>query len=265
MTNVVKGAGAARHRAARKHQQKDVVVGGARTDALKEAAIKSTPRKAGKTQALKETAATAGGEASMHAKVLAFQETAIGLGWSVAYNEDEAGQHLTCTRDKETLTIFWLNGVYQRWAEHTFDGGAPQRVPNAKSGLRVLEAKPEQAAAAATKKKAAVRRQPGSKPARSTAVGDDGKVLTKAERIQIAMAGRPDIDWESMSDDEVLAFVNGKKLTWINTMTGNTTQARLVRDSNKTKIIHGSYGRGVTFVTTDGPFMSVALAHITAV
>lgn len=288
MTDTVKGAGrrraAARTQKTKRNEQRleevkrDEVTGNKPT-ARRRAAAKKAPakktvqvsgRQTGKTSKAREVAAKVADESGMHAKVKAFMDEAIKQGWSVEYREDDKGQHLRCTRGKEVLTIFWLAGVYQRWAEHTFDGGKPQRVPNAKSGYRVLEATEQQAAAAATKKRAVARKAPVKrvvvdKAGNKTTIETAG--MTVEEKIEVAMAERGSMVWEEaeMTDDELVEFFSNRSITWVNSMTGSVHSARFPKEGKHTKITEGKSGRAVEFASTDGPFVAVRLSSIITV
>jgi hypothetical protein len=220
MTKTVKGAGRKRYtQQKKKHDQRDVVVGGGEhTKVLKDAA-KSKPKK---KAAPKPKSKTAGDEPDWVASEP--------LGANVARMREAS---VTWRRISEIATE---NGHDVPWP----DGG--KLVREMKRHLNG-----------------------GASPTPSTR----SKVKATPEEAQMSMAKRladREVPWDGESTDEdMLAFLEGHTITFINGMTGTTESLRVPEGGKHTKLDHGENGPYITFASNEGPFRSISLSKITKV
>lgn len=71
------------------------------------------------------------------------------------------------------------------------------------------------------------------------------------------------VPWDDEStDEEVLAFLNGRRITYVFPPSGKEMQFSVLRDHPYNKIKEGKDGRYVEFCTTEGPFHAVSLSRI---
>jgi hypothetical protein len=111
----------------------------------------------------------------------------------------------------------------------------------------------------------------GKRKSRKSAASDgagEGKVSyaeTVEERLAEAMARRS-VPWDNEStSDEILQILNGKSIEFVSRISGNTTSAKILKDSKHTEIREGKDGPYITFVSTDGPFLNISLSRIISV
>ncbi len=236
MTNVVRGAGRARHSArAKKHNEQDKrVVGGNRDAALEAAAepLKKTTRKRAAANPAPAPATSQSTDwdktASLGANVDRLKTA--GVTWKAIAAAATANGHDTPYPD---------GGKLLRARKQFLAGTEGQE-------------KPARAAKGVARRKA-----PKIDP-------EPGEIAATAEeRIAAAVAGRT-VPWEDgveHSEADLIKMLEGRQITWVSGITGNEASCRVLA-SVHSKIEEGKAGPYITFVSQDGPFMNISLSRI---
>jgi hypothetical protein len=143
-------------------------------------------------------------------------------------------------------------------------------VPNAKSGLRVLERSEAEARSAAKKKsenkaRSAPRRTKMAAKVGSSIPADEFNQETLEQRVKRLVAERS-VPWDQeSSEDEIMEMLDGRSISWVSKLTGTIKGARIPKGSKHTQIGYGADGPYITFASMDGPFQSVSLPRILTV
>lgn len=226
MTKVVRGAGRAKAAAQKKkHDQKDPVVGGNRDAALKKAAKPPAKKAAAKKSAPASTAGDWDSEATLGANVDRLKTA--GVTWRGIQELASANGH----------DIPWP------------DGGKLLRAR--KQFLAGTEGQPTQRRS----RKATTTKSANGEPL------PEG--LSVQERIELAIKNR-NVPWEDgdYSDEELLAFLVGRQITYISRNSGKEYTSRIPKESQHNKIRHGKDGPYVDFASMEGPFEAISLSRI---
>ena len=183
------------------------------------------------------------------AKAKAFIEDAHKLGWiGQAFVE---GEHVRVTvkRGNETIDIEWVSGVFQGTCVYSFDGRSV-KLNNASAAKKRMARSAEEAT---------------EEVARASA----NRIVRKSAPEPKTRAALPFT--EASLDQEVIDAVEGRKITWVNSISGEEEhdyvpaprQGKGARPTN-TKITEGKRGRTLTFVGMGG-FHDVLVSSIVAV
>lgn len=218
----------------------------AKPKAKKVSAAQATPTK-GSTAHVESTATGTRSEV----KAEAFRQAAIELGWKVSARTDEGERtELTVSRGEENIDISWEGGVFQHPCLYSHLGRTVQ-LRNASAAKQRMGMEPEKATEEATR---VVSRKHNAEARKS---GGERRV-------------RLPFDPELATDVEILAAVQGKRVTWTNGISGAdysdvVTPDRNVRvKANRAKIDEGPRGRILNFVGDEG-FHSILVTKITSV
>jgi hypothetical protein len=206
-------------------------------------------RKPAKKAASKPVAAS-GGQSKSEPKAAEFEAVATSLGWSTT-REAQSDDRLTvvATRGDERIGIEWMAGVFQPPCIYSMAGRTIQ-LRNASAAKQRMAMEPEKA----TEESARV----------------VNRKYNAVERKAAPRRRKLNLDFGTMLDEEVLDSLQGKKITWLNAISGAEEAARVPlrsenrKPSNKTKIHEGPRGREVWFVDSNG-FRHVLLSAIVAV
>lgn len=215
MTTVVKGAGRKKHAANRKHQQDgplppkggpvDTQAPAAYTAQLVEAASKTKKEKKAKDKAAKPATDNVGATGSSVRKAEEFVADAKKWGWEPDGIEAVATlASVTVRRGDETIFIQWKDGRFQENCTHGI-GGRSVKLRNASAARGAMTTPAEKV------RRDVRRRVPGQKVADS-----------------MPKAALP-FDLDKATDEEVLKAVEGRQLTWRNSMSGDLERVRVPR------------------------------------
>lgn len=191
---------------------------------------------------------TPGALTKSEAKAAPIAELAAKLGWTSSTATDGDATTLTVTRADETISILWISGVFKYPCTYTV-GGRTVGVRNASEAKQRMEKSPDMAQAEAVK--------------------------VRVSRVGVAKGsiGRTPkaLPFSGVSTDaEVLAAVEGRKITWVNSVSNQAESdsvpngERVNNRTNRPKITEGPAGRVLTFTGPSG-FRSVRLSSITSV
>lgn len=89
------------------------------------------------------------------------------------------------------------------------------------------------------------------------------------ERLREALAHQ-NVPWqeqgvEAFEDEQLLEMLDGKRITFVSSVTGFEQTVRAVKNSKHCKIKHGKEGPYFDFVTVEGPFMAISLSRMIGV
>jgi hypothetical protein len=247
-TKVVRGAGRARAAAAKaKHDQKDPVVGGNIQEAMERAVAPSRRR----------TATKAGAKAQPDAPAQAASD--------VPTAKPTPAAKVTGAWDKEaslghnTNRLKDAGATWKAIALMAADNGHDIPWPD---GGKLLRARKQFLAGTEGKAPAARGRKASSPEDRA-----ERSAMTTDQRVEASLQRRGHMPWDDveMDDDALLAYLNGKSITWVYSTTGVEASARVLKDSKHNRIQHGENGPYITFVSVEGPFMNVSLSKIITV
>lgn len=185
-----------------------------------------------------------------YAKAYAFGQDVLAAGWAYEMTPAEGEDRVSLIARRgsvEAIEIEWNGGVFVGDTCHYSHAGRSaiklRNASHAKQKMAVppAEAAQEAAKVAAHKSVRAARKNPAE--------------ATTAGRKALAF------DVETASDEEVLAAVQGKKISWTNEVSGGIEDAYVV---GKSSIQPGKSGRSIRFTSMTG-FRSVRVSSIIAV
>jgi hypothetical protein len=190
-------------------------------------------------------------------KAQAFCAEAVKMDWSATAKTEGESTTAIVTRGEETIEITWINGVFQgETCVYSHVGRTGIKIHNASAAKKRMAVPPEAAADEARKVTA-------HKAARGG-----------ARRSTDAKAGRPkELPFNDSSlDDEVIASLRGKTITWMNSISGTEESTRVPAEgerSGKGRIIQVTMredesGRSINF-PGQGGFRSIRISSITEV
>lgn len=109
----------------------------------------------------------------------------------------------------------------------------------------------------------APRKSAGQRASRSVSPDDDRPYTEQAtERFKQALETRS-VPWDSESTpEEIMDMLEGKRISFVSKVTGFDNSTRIIRSQKHMSIKEGEDGPYVTFVSEDGPFMSISLSRI---
>lgn len=235
MTKTVKGAGRKRAAATKKkHDQRDVVVGAKRTEALKAAAKPPKKRPTKKAAPAKQPVS--------------------GEDWDPS---EELGANVARLREngvtwRQCAVLANANGHDVPWP----DGGRLLRAMK-----KHLNGDPAPTPKGPRKKVA------GKSMITKEDVDKSGKSRDQLAK-EIADDLERDVPWDSESTDkELLAYLEGRTITFVSRITGLVETARIMPDGKYTRIGEGKEGRGkyIEFNDAQGPFRAISLDMIVRV
>jgi hypothetical protein len=185
------------------------------------------------------------------AKARAFSADAIKLDWTADFHiRDASMDHIAVVakRGTETIDIEWVSGVFQGTCLYSFDGRSV-KLNNASAAKKRMARPVEEAAEE-------VARASANRIIRKSAPAPKTRALPFTE---------------ASLDQEVIDAVEGRKITWLNSISGEEEhdyvpaprQGKGARPTH-TKITEGKRGRTLTFVGMGG-FHDVLVSSIVAV
>jgi hypothetical protein len=140
-------------------------------------------------------------------KANTFADKAEALGWTATLRDSQASEdRVTCVakRDAEVISIEWLDGVFDnQTCFHTTPGGRALKLRNASHALKRMALAPVDV----VREDAKVGIHRATRPA----VGSGASGSPTPRTAYFA---------EDVSDEEVLASVAGKTITWVNAISG---------------------------------------------
>lgn len=216
MMKTVKGAGRAKHERNKKHQQLTPLPprqGEQKTpeeyrEETAELRESLQPKKRKKDKPAKESPAA---EPAPAGKASALAAYAISVGWAAEvteYADNKTG--VVCTRDDERIVAGWQSEVWVAgYAKHTIGADRETSVRNASEARKLMATPPAEVARR-------VMRAPR---------GEGGEPKADAG----SLVRRLPFDPETADDETVLAKVVGKRLTWINGITGGVETSSIPR------------------------------------
>jgi hypothetical protein len=179
-----------------------------------------------------------------HPKATALLVDAKGLGWdAVAYaigDGEVRCQFVTMTRGEEAITVEWQNGVFVGPAMWTRPDGSQLKLNNVSAAKRTMQQAPPTA------------EQMAAKSAVRTRVGVPKSTAVKAFPFDPAL----------MSDEGLASALPGRKITWLNRMSG-AEEAEVIPGMAKIKVADGKSGRTISFNASVA--RSVLVSSITSI
>jgi hypothetical protein len=105
------------------------------------------------------------------------------------------------------------------------------------------------------------------KSAASDGAGEGHTSYAESAEERLAEAlGRRRVPWDDESSpEEIIRLLNGRSIEFVSRVSGNTTSARILKDSKHTVIREGQDGPYITFASVDGPFLNISLSRIISV
>lgn len=201
-------------------------------------------------------------------KAANFIEESVRRGWTPERQgtQDPAHYGVTVARGAERIEIEWMGGVFQGdTCYYSHPARTPIKLRNASHAKKVMAIPAAEADEEARK----VSAHKVTRPARKS----------QAETISAGRKALP-FDPETATDEEVIAAVSGRNVSWTNEISGNVEDAfvmatpRTVKDKNTGRVIEsierpvkireGKSGRSIEFVSHTG-FRSVRVSSIVAV
>lgn len=153
---------------------------------------------------------------------------------------------VTAKRGDEVLEIEWDNGVYKGIGEYRYGSDRAIKLHNASAGKQRMGVSPQEAAEAAAKS--------ATRPNRKVKVDDSTEHKSRVP-----------FDVETSTDDEVIALLRGKTITWRNRNTQLIEQAFVLPKQRHIEIVVRHNRRILNFLAEEGGFRSVYLESIKAV
>lgn len=178
-----------------------------------------------------------------HPKALAFCVDAAGAGWTTEIRTTGKATSVSLViahRGDERIEIEWENGAQITAPTYWRPDGTTGKLRNASA------ARKQMAEAAPTDEQLAVRRQRAQRV-----------IGVKAERVRRPMK----LDLLAATEDEVIEHLKGRKICWLNSISGQEESAHV---GGKTRLREDSSGQSITFITSTG-FRTVRLSSITEV
>lgn len=179
-----------------------------------------------------------------HPKASALLVDAKGLGWNgVAFTTGDGEvrcQFVTLTRGEESIAVEWQNGVFVGPAMWTRPDGSQLKLNNVSAAKRTMQQAPPTA------------EQMAAKSAVRTRVGVPKSTAVKAFPFDPAL----------MSDEGLASALPGRKITWLNRMSG-AEEAEVIPGLAKITVADGKSGRTISFNASVA--RSVLVSSITSI
>lgn len=204
-----------------------------------------------------EQAVKTGGNTKSEIKAAAFAEEAIKLGWKWEMSTEGELSTVVAKRGEETLEISWLNGVFQgETCVYQHAGRTGIKVHNASAAKKRMAVPAEEAAQEAQKVTAHKATRGGVRKS-----GDVKARQPKALPFN-----------DASLDDDVIAALRGKTITWVNSISKTEESARVPDEGERNSkgrvrsvtMREDESGRSINFTDASG-FKAVRISSITEV
>lgn len=183
-----------------------------------------------------------------HQKAAALVQYAQEHGWTAgAEKGEQAGDLVTfkAVREGEQVTLHWITGG-TRPGTHT-NGGRQVQAMNAATVRRIIDASPEAAA-------------------QVRAAYASGSGRAKRAAVRIATAAPLPFDVDTATEDEIVAAVMNRTVTWTNGISGSSEAAVVTgKGKNAPKVTGEGNARALTFWAKGEGSRSVRLLSLVSV
>lgn len=178
---------------------------------------------------------------------------ALSAGWKAAAEDGVAGSIVViATRDPETVRVTFRDNKLDLAEMPTHEySGRVVKLRNVSAAKKVMEASAEAAAAS----------QPVSGPRR------ERKERERHEDDRGAVVITRRLPWpsdEEPTDEELIAYIVGKKLVWRNTVGGTYEEAHAVPSDKSTQVVSSPRNgkRVLNFLSAEGAFRSLYVENL---